>query len=314
MAEEIAAQGLALELQDDRPIEDDGEASSIQVASEPAQSDTNSIVRVLEGGAAKFDEDVNGETTDMQIAAQNLAGEEDEAVIPTRYGHLSARHQALHMPPDPKRCRGCRYGKAVKKYAKRRAKGAATCRGDDVQERPVGACLHLDHILLKSGSRAASTARLGLHLLDEGPNFRMIFPANRKAHEHVLDSVFKFEGPEAKYWFRRWFSDGAKEFATASRKIREQRPLAHYTTAPGHHQANGRIERANRTLEDGTNASLITSAFGPDYWVLAAPHWTAMWNGFAIGTDGKMPYLRRFGVPCPYECYPFGALVFVHPL
>ena len=78
---------------------------------------------------------------------------------------------------------------------------------------PFGACVHMDHIVMDRGSKAAKAARYGLNMTDEKTNFTGGFPGNSKSTASVLDAVHLFEGPDEDQRLRRWWTDSAPEFS-----------------------------------------------------------------------------------------------------
>lgn len=66
---------------------------------------------------------------------------------------------------------------------------------------------------------------------------------------------------------RRWWTDNGGEFVSASKRLRNQRPLAHYTSIPRVALSNGKIERFVRTVCDGTRCILVHSKF-PQAWFI----------------------------------------------
>ena len=188
-----------------------------------------------------------------------------------------------------------------------------TCESPDAIAQPFGACLHLDHWIMKHGSDAAKSAKFALHQLDEKTGFKGLAPSNSRAHLDVKEQIFQFEGVEDGQQARRWWTDCAPEFRAASREIRKLRPLAHFTSVPHRPQSNGIIERSNRVVIEGTNASIFGAGADGKWWVCAAPYWVMMYNGFLIGKDGQTAWERRFGVSAAFKQYPWGTLVFVKP-
>ena len=61
---------------------------------------------------------------------------------------------------------------------------------------------------------------------------------------------------------RRWWTDAALEFMPAAGRIRAQRPLAHYMSASYRPQANGRAERFNRPMIEGTRWFFLQAGLG----------------------------------------------------
>merc|ERR1712217_391229 len=104
----------------------------------------------------------------------------------------------------------------------------------------------MDFIIMDQKSPASRSAREALLATDEKTKFLGAFPGNDRSAEAIVDNVHQYEGPEQK--IKRWWTDSAPEFKKASRIIRSQRPLAHYTSIPYRHQSNGIAERSNRLV------------------------------------------------------------------
>ena len=167
---------------------------------------------------------------------------------------------------------------------------------------------------MKYGSEASSSAKFALSVLDEKTGFKGFMPTNSREYQDVLDQVHHFEGVEKDQQARRWWTDCAPEFRAASRAIRKLRPLAHFTSIPRRATSNAIIERSNRTVGEGTNASLFTAGMDSKWWVCAGPHWVATYSGFHKNKDGQTAWLLRHKEDCLFIDYPWGALVFVKPL
>ena len=108
---------------------------------------------------------------------------------------------------------------------------------------------------------------------------------------------------------RRWWTDAAPEFATAAGRIRSLRPLAHYKSAPYRPQANGRAERYNRLMIEGTRCFLLQSGLGERWWPLAITLFCMNYNALFEGPYGLTRWRRRFGVEHEFRPYPFGVLL-----
>ena len=239
------------------------------------------------------------------------AEEESEQILPTRKGnHLSVHHLTLHSPADPHHCSACRLGKATKTYARKRQLQGVTFDGG-WDEPQFGVMLHLDHWKLKHGSLAAQAAPAALKLLDERSRFRGTIPTHDTDHATIIEQVRGFETVENPS--RRWWTDSAPEFKKAARELRKSRPLDHFFTPPHRATANGVIERSNRTTVEGTNACIQNAGFDAKWWICAAPFWDMMHNAHSVQSDGHTAWWKRFNEHAPFQCYPWGSLVFVLP-
>ena len=128
-----------------------------------------------------------------------------------------------------------------------------------------------------------------------------------KDAESVVDAMHRFDDDDPV--IRRWWTDAAPEFAAAAGRIRSLRPLAHYKSAPYRPQANGRAERYNRLMIEGTRCFLLQSGLGERWWPLAITLFCMNYNALFKGPDGLAPWMRRFGVKHEFRPYPFGAFV-----
>ena len=164
----------------------------------------------------------------------------------------------------------CYLAKKVKSHSRRRPLSGVTVHLKEGEE-PFGACVHMDFIVMDRNSAASKSAREALLATDEKTRFLGAFPGNDRTAEAIVDNVHQYEGPDLK--IRRWWTDSAPEFKKASRIIRSQRPLAHYTSIPYRHQSNGIAERSNRLVEEGTRTILVASGFNGTWWVLAMVFW-----------------------------------------
>ena len=161
---------------------------------------------------------------------------------------------------------------------------------------------------MKQKSEASKAARYSLNMHDERTSFCTAYPGNCREHGSIVDAAHSFDDDIPVV--RRWWTDAAPEFAKAARTIRSIRPLAHYKSAPYRLQANGRAERFNRFLVEGTRCFLIQSGLGERWWPLAIVLFCMNFNALYRSPDGLSPWIRRFGVPHEFRPYPFGALVF----
>jgi hypothetical protein len=280
---------------------------------EVGDSVIHEFVRALDGVKTKHDDDAHGNAGELRIV--DVSMDPGELLMPTKSkrSHLTVHHCTLHLPADPENCPACKICKCTSAYSRRRKIPGVTVQSPDAEARPFGAMFHLDHWELKPGSHAHGSAKAALAILDEKTGFRGLTPTNSRQHLDVVEQTRQYEGVEEGQQARRWWTDCAPEFKAASREIRKVQPLAHFTSPPHRHQANGTIERSNRTVSEGSNASIFTAGFDGKWWVCAAPYWVAQDNGYTIRKDGTTAWENRFGVPCPFKLYPWGALVFVKP-
>lgn len=204
-------------------------------------------------------------------------------------------------------CEMCLQGKASKSHSRRRPESRVTVDTVDARERPFGACGHTDHMVMRGGSAVARTARFASIITDEKTDFKAAMPARDKGAGAILDAMQLFEGTS--HDMRRWWTDGAPEFASAESQVRSLRPLAHYRSIPHRPQSNRAAERSNRMVIEGARCSIVQSGLNADWWALAIQHWCTNFNAMQKTKEGSTPWSRRFEKPAEFVVYPFGALV-----
>ena len=240
--------------------------------------------------------------------------EADDALDTTIYENrdpLSCDHLALHLPKC-KGCSGCDMGKTLKSNSRRRKRPKVFVSPPDATTQPFGAMVHLDTIAMEPNSEASQAARYCLNVHDERTSFRMAFPSHKRDAGSVVDAMHRFDD-DCKVIRHRW-TDAAHEFISATGRIRAQRPLAHYMSAPYRPQASGRAERSNRLMIEGTRCFLLQAAFGERWWPLAIKLWCMNYNALHQGPDGFTPWQRRFGMGYEFKAYRFGAFaLYTHP-
>lgn len=239
------------------------------------------------------------------------AGECDKypgALCANCHGDVSAiGHCVTHLPKDHS-CEICNFGKASKSQSRRRTVSSVTVDTEDRRSNPFGACVHMDHVVMQDGSLAAKIAKFGLVVTDEKTDFRAVFASKTKCASSIVQRLHVFEGPLQTV--RRWWTDSAPEFASAARRLREIRPLAHYQSVPRRPQANGVAERANRVVIEGTRCALLQSGMSDAWWTLAAHHWAMCYNASFKDGCGLTPWRKRYGEEPNFKIYPFGAKVY----
>ena len=115
----------------------------------------------------------------------------------------------------------------------------------------------------------------------------MTYLSDTREAEAVLDAVRRFDNDVPAV--RRWWTDAALEFAFAAGRIRATRPLAHYKSAPHRPQANGRAERVNRLLIEGTLCFLVQLGLSERRWLWAIVLFCIDYNALFRGADGLTP-------------------------
>ena len=115
--------------------------------------------------------------------------------------------------------------------------------------------VHMDTIAMEPNSEASQVARYSLNVLDEKTSFCMAFPFHKRDTESVVNAMHQFDG-DTPVIICCW-TDAAPEFATAAGRIRSLGLLVHYKSAPYRPQANGRAERYNRLMIEGTRCFFL---------------------------------------------------------
>ena len=80
----------------------------------------------------------------------------------------------------------------------------------------------------------------------------MAYPAEDKSAKRVIANIQDFAGAEK---VSHWYGDGANEFHHACLEL----GIRHDQADPNRHESNGVIERANRTVIEGTRTILCQS-------------------------------------------------------
>ena len=84
--------------------------------------------------------------------------------------------------------------KQTRKAARRRKASGTTVVSEDALQRPFGAMIHMDHIVMKHGSRSAKTAKCALTVKDEKTEFGAVFPANSRDAQVIVSNLRILEG------------------------------------------------------------------------------------------------------------------------
>ena len=69
-----------------------------------------------------------------------------------------------------------------------------------------------------------------------------------------------------------------------------------------------------RRVKEGTSAVLLQSGLNESWWADSMECYTYLRNVTDLLSDGKTPYVRRFGKPFGGPVVPFGSLVEYHPI
>ena len=113
-----------------------------------------------------FDDDALKDAADFKRT--EFTEDAFELSMPSDSADIVLDHLVLHLGSAHKhKCRACYLAKKARKQARRRPTSGVTVHSTDAHEQPFGACLHLDFITMKHGSRAAKSAKAALIMTDE---------------------------------------------------------------------------------------------------------------------------------------------------
>lgn len=112
--------------------------------------------RVLEGDRVPADDAIDDVDKPSPIRIMDRGDDRDLMVLrinaPSSTKDIA--HFCIHLPKCDG-CDGCLLGKTCKSPSRRRAAQGATVTAQDAVDRPFGAMVHMHHIVMKPGSRAA---------------------------------------------------------------------------------------------------------------------------------------------------------------
>ena len=206
---------------------------------------------------------------------------------------LTWRHYLTHFPKHPqcKTCQRCKVQRAMCKRVKEET--------DHSMPLPVafGDAITCDWAVLTDRHKARNDEVDCLLNLDRATHWKSSWAACSRAHEEVIRAFEKMLGPgvpSPKFVY----SDNAPEFKKAFR-------LMHFlsdTSCPHRPATNGVVERAMRTLKEGTACLLSQAGLQPDWWVEAADCFLFLSNivdPIPSGEfKGMVPYQARFNEDC----------------
>lgn len=271
----------------------------------------HNFVTVLESGPTKHNAAIDADVIRLFIDENTVTEDALDVKMYKNQHLLFSDHFALHLP----KCQGCSVCdrmKTNKFHLRRRKRPKLIVTAPDAIARPFGVLVHLDHIAMEMNSQASRAARYSLNIHAEQTTFCMAHPSNARETETVLDAMHQFDDDVPAV--RRWWTDAALEFAFAARTIRSTRSLDHYKSAPYCPQANGRAERLNRMMIEGTRCFLFQAGLGQRRRPLAIMLPCMNYNALDRGPDGLTPWTPRFGTPHQFRTSPFGVLVlYTHP-
>ena len=146
-----------------------------------------------------------------------------------------------------------------------------------------------------------------LQLKDLATKFVYSYPAKSKDGPECLDAFMHYMGRNN---LKRVYADRASELQHVATKFR----ASFDSPPPDTPQANGVIDRFNRSLEEFSRAVVIAAGLPPFFWDYAVKYSATMQNVRADKELGKSLWMARHGVDFPGELVPFGAEVsFIAP-
>ena len=106
---------------------------------------------------------------------------------------------------------------------------------------------------------------------DRGTGWTRAFPGANKTSQQMTQDILHFTGGQK---IKRWYSDGADEIHAACVEL----GIRHDVSEPNRHESNGVIERANRTVIEGTRTILYQSGLPYKYWPEAMEYFCCAYN------------------------------------
>ena len=168
----------------------------------------------------------------------------------------------------------------------------------------------MDHIILAKDEDASRKGdRVACVLLDMFSQWLQSYPATAKSALETRKSIVRFLGPQVSPDYI--YSDNSKEIERAVKDLSwDDR---HDTSTPNRPSTNGVVERAVRTVKEGTSAALVQAGANPEWWADAMRYFTFVHNVTDKLADGKTPYERRFNNTFAGPLYPFGCEIEYKP-
>ncbi len=229
-----------------------------------------------------------GRMQDSEMGEGDLADPEDTAA--------KTSHLFTHLPMDPT-CRACRLAKSQRRPARRSPQ-----RHKGVDPKAFGDEVHLDTWFVSEASRGFSGETCALTILDVATGWCECHPLKDRTSESVRLALRSFEGNPGTVKYI--YSDGAGEFTRAAAML----GVPHDTAIPYNKNMNARVERQNRTIEEGTRTLLQQSGLPVCFWTFASMAFCLGYN-LRGGPGGASPWTKRHGSPCVDRLVPFGAKI-----
>ena len=144
--------------------------------------------------------------------------------------------------------------------------------------------------------------------MDRATRWLQGFPARNKGAKEVQRDMQRFLGPQTKP--KHVYTDNAGEFKLAFKRL----AWTHDTSTPNRPQTNGVIERANRSVKEGTTCALVQSGLAAKWWPEAMACFCFLKNVTLALQDGETSYRKRFGSDFSGPLIPFGAKIKYLPI
>ena len=217
---------------------------------------------------------------------------------------LEIKHLLTHHPKNPY-CKCCTYGKATSSPLRRHdpATKAEWCKFGDL--------VTADHMVLGAKDiRGLYGEKNAVLIRDTFTRWMDFYPVYSKSAAETVASFIEFQGRSTITGF---YSDNSSELHAAALTMK----WIHESCVPHRPATNGVVERAMRSVVDGTRTFLIQSGLPISWWSVAAKAFCFAHNVKSetdVDDDGVVtsvpsPYRLRHKENYVGELVPFGCLV-----
>ena len=175
------------------------------------------------------------------------------------------------------------------------------------EPKSFGEIVTMDHVSMGDGigARGLSGYTDMLTFLDLATGFRYAEPCRSKDSSEVYDTLHFLKSNRK---FGLVYSDNFPSLIRACADLR----VLHEGSQPGMPQTNGRIERCNGDLLEGTRACLAHAGLPSCFWPWAVQCYAFLSN-IADSDDKESPWTMIHGTEFPGLQIPFGARVYFKP-
>ena len=201
-----------------------------------------------------------------------------------------------HFPKD-RNCEICQRTEITRAPCRRR-NGGAVPRAEN-----FGDLITADHKVVSEGRESRNNHRYAVVVQDLATQWIQSYPCITKTSQETQRILQKFLEPNRKPTVI--FTDNSLEFGKAC----EDLSWNHCTSTPHRSKTHGIAERAVRRVKEGTSAVLLQSSLNEKWWADSMERKTYLRSIQDLLSDGKTPYVRRFGEPFKGPIIPFGSLV-----